>query len=138
MAGEAPTLELRNLFANLLPREGISRENFRVGRMSTNWISSREETWDEDGNLILSADPTQTEAFLRLVRSDAMHNGFVEAEVDDSRGYFWVYARRGQGNMIRFGFDESGQLFLQVWMTARQRHSAFGDQGGWGDCHHQR
>lgn len=117
MAGEAPTLQQRNLFADLLPREDSTSENFRVGRMSTNWISSREETRGEDGNLVLSADPTQTEAFLRLVRSDAMHNGFVEAEVDDSRGFFWIYARRGQGNMIRFGFDESGQLFLQVWIN---------------------
>lgn len=117
MAGEAPTLEQRNLFTDLLPREDITEENFRIGRMSTNWISSREETWDDEGNLILSTDPTQTEAFLRLVRSDAMHNGFIEAEVDDSRGYFWIYARRGQGNMIRFGFDESSQLFLQVWIN---------------------
>jgi tetratricopeptide (TPR) repeat protein len=117
MSGEAPTPEQRRLFSGLQPRETITVEDFRIGRMSTNWISSREETWGEEGNLILAADPTQTEAFLRLDRSDAMHNGFVEAEVDDTRGFFWIYARRGQGNMIRFGFEESGQLYLQVWMN---------------------
>lgn len=117
MAGEARSQEQRRLFEDLLPREDITVEDFRIGRMSTNWISSREGTWGEEGSLILSADPSQTEAFLRLKRSDAMHNGFVEARVDDSRGFFWVYARRGQGNMIRYGFAENGQLYLQVWIN---------------------
>jgi len=117
MAGRAPTVAQRKLFRELLPREEVTEEDFRIGRMSTNWISSREEAWGEEGNLILSADASQTEAFLRLARSDAMHNGFIEAEVDDTRGFFWIYARRGQGNMIRFGFEENGQLYLQVWMN---------------------
>lgn len=119
MSGEAPTPEQRQLFSDLLPRDGITVEDFRIGRMSTNWISSREENWSEDGNLVLAADVDQTEAFLRLVRSDALHNGFVQAEIDDTRGFFWIYARRGQGNMIRFGFEESGQLYLQVWINNR-------------------
>jgi len=117
MSGTIDSHEGREIFSSLLPREDISRENFQIGRMSTNWISSREEVWEEGGSLILSADPGQTEAFLRLDRSDAMHNGFVEAEIDDSRGYFWIYARRGEGNMIRFGFDEDAQLYMQVWVN---------------------
>lgn len=117
MAGEAPSADQRKLFRQLLPREEITVEDFRIGRMSTNWISSREEEWGGEGNLILSADAGQTEAFLRLVRSDAMHNGFIDVEVDDTRGTFWIYARRGKGNMIRFGFEENGQLYLQVWMN---------------------
>jgi tetratricopeptide (TPR) repeat protein len=117
MAEESSSLVERNLFKELLPREDVTMENFRIGRMSSNWISSREEAWGEHGDLVLSADPSQTEAFLRLVRSDAMHSGFVEAEIDDSQGFFWIYARRGQGNMIRFGFEENGQIYLQVWMN---------------------
>jgi len=118
MAGEAPSQEQRQLYQNLLPRETITVEDFKIGRMSANWISSREEMWGEEGNLLLSADASQTEAFLRLKRSDAMHNGFVEASVDDSRGFFWIYARRGEGNMIRFGFADNGELYLQVWMNS--------------------
>jgi len=117
MAGKAPTLEERDLFSNLLPRDTISVEDFRIGRMSSNWVSSRKDTWNESGNLILQATDDQTEAFLRLVRSDAMHNGFIEAEIEDSRGFFWIYARRGEGNMIRFGFEETGQLYLQIWIN---------------------
>jgi tetratricopeptide (TPR) repeat protein len=117
MAAKAPTPEQRRLFSELLPRKVISSEDFRIGRMSTNWISSREETWSDDGRFLLAAEPDQTEAFLRLVRSDAMHNAFVEAEIEDSRGFFWIYARRGRGNMVRFGFEDSGQLYLQIWMN---------------------
>lgn len=117
MAAKAATPEQRRLFSELLPRKVISSEDFRIGRMSTNWISSREETWSDDGSFLLAAEADQTEAFLRLVRSDAMHNAFVEAEIEDSRGFFWIYARRGRGNMVRFGFEASGQLYLQVWMN---------------------
>jgi len=108
--------QVRKRFQDLLPREEITREDFRIGRMSANWISSRDQLWGEDGNLILSADPSQTEAYLRLIRSDAMQNGFVESEIEDTQGFFWIYARRGGGNMIRFGFEENGQVYLQVWM----------------------
>lgn len=117
MSAEARSSEHRRLFEDLLPRDDVTVEDFRIGHLSTNWISSREEMWGEEGSLILSADTTQTEAFLRLKRSDAMHNGFVEARIDDSRGFFWIYARRGQGNMIRFGFADNGILYLQIWMN---------------------
>ncbi len=119
MAGESPSAEQRVLFENLLPRDTITAEDFRIGRLSSNWISSHQEVFEEGGSMILSADATQAEAFLRLKRSDAMHNGFVEAWIDDSQGYFWMYARRGQGNMVRFGFADNGQLYLQVWMNDR-------------------
>lgn len=123
MAGEAPSLEQRKLFENLLPRDDISVEDFRLGRMSNNWISSHQEIFEENGSLLIRTDPTQSEAFLRLKRSDAMHNGFVETWIDDSQGFFWTYARRGQGNMVRFGFAENGQLYLQVWMNNHLIHN---------------
>lgn len=117
MAGKASTPDERQLYSSLLPREHISSEDFRFGRMSTNWVSSAEKVWGDGGNFILATATDQTEAFLRLVQSDAMHNAFVEAEIQDSRGFFWIYARRGNGNMIRFGFAESGELYLQVWLN---------------------
>ncbi|MDF3129089.1 tetratricopeptide repeat protein [Kiritimatiellaeota bacterium B1221] len=119
MAGESPSAEQRILFESLLPRDTITVEDFRIGRLSSNWISSHQEVFEEGGSMVLSADATQAEAFLRLKRSDSMHNGFVEAWIDDSQGYFWMYARRGQGNMVRFGFADNGQLYLQVWMNDR-------------------
>lgn len=116
---EAPTRPLRQQFAAFLPRAEPATENFRLGRMSASWVSSQEQQWDEDGNMVLSADPRQTEAYLRLNRSEAMHNGYIEATVEAARGFFWLYARRGQGNMIRFGFDESGMLYQQIWINGK-------------------
>ncbi len=121
MAFEAPIPSLREFCLRLLPRDVVAVEDFRVGRMSRNWISSREQIWDEDGNLVVSADVTQSEAFLRLSGSDSMHNGFIEATIDNARGFFWLYARRGEGNMIRFGFDETGLMYQQVWMGGQLR-----------------
>ena len=114
---ESPSRSQRELFASLMPRNKPASENFRLGRMSRSWVSSREQQWNEEGHLILSADPQQTEAYLRLDRSEAMQNGFVEATIEATRGFFWLYARRGEGNMIRFGFDESGMMYQQIWIN---------------------
>lgn len=120
---EAPYDALRDLAASLLPRETVATEDFRLGRMSRNWISSRELMWNEEGNVVLSADISQSEAYLRLAGSDALHNAFIEAEIDNARGFFWLYARRGEGNMIRFGFDETGLMYQQIWMNGQLRYN---------------
>lgn len=119
MAFEAPDELQRNAYLRFLPREQVADEDFRLGQLSRSWISSMEEQWNEEGHLVLTADPSQTEAYLRLERSDAMHNGFIEAQIESTRGYFWIYARRGEGNMIRFGFDETGTMYQQIWMNGQ-------------------
>lgn len=116
MALSAPSKPAREAFAALMPRKKPAIEDFRLGRMSDNWVSSQEQMWSEDGSLLLSADLAQTEAYLRLKNSEAMHNGYVEVEISEARGFFWLYARRGEGNMIRFGFDETGMMYQQIWM----------------------
>lgn len=117
MRFEAPSRAQRAQFNALMPRDEPAGENFRLGRMSRSWISSQEQQWNEEGSLVLSADPQQTEAYLRLDRSDTMHNGFIEATIEATRGFFWLYARRGHGNMIRFGFDDTGMMYQQIWMN---------------------
>ncbi len=117
MRFDAPTRAQRAQFDALTPRKETASENFRLGRMSRSWISSQEQQWNEEGSLVLSADPQQTEAYLRLDRSEALHNGFVEATIEATRGFFWLYARRGQGSMIRFGFDDTGMMYQQIWMN---------------------
>ncbi|MCF7838175.1 MAG: tetratricopeptide repeat protein [Candidatus Marinimicrobia bacterium] len=107
--------EKREQYADLLPRTDSAREDFRAGRLSSDWIGSADHEADAAGTLLVAADASQTEAFLRLRRSDGMHNGFIEALVDRPRGFLWLYARRGAGSMVRFGFDQGGQMYLQVW-----------------------
>lgn len=119
VAFRAPEPYVREAFQSLLPRTDVAVENFGIGRLSRSWTSSRDELWDEDGTLLLAADPSQTEAYLRLNQSDAMPGGFIEVDIEGPRGSFWIYARRGDGNMIRFGFDEPGNLYQQVWINGQ-------------------
>lgn len=102
-------------YGSLLPRRTVVREKFHTGRLSRHWKSDSASEEREEGTLFLSAGATSTEAALRLRRSETLQNGFIEAEIEEARGYFWLYARRSEGNMIRFGFEPSGKLFLQIW-----------------------
>ena len=119
MACAAPSKPARQAFAALAPRTHAAREDFRYGRLSDNWVSSREQMWSDDGSLMLTADLSQTEAYLRLKNSESMNNGFVEVVISEARGFFWLYARRGEGNMIRFGFDHTGMMYQQIWMDGQ-------------------
>jgi tetratricopeptide (TPR) repeat protein/peptidoglycan/xylan/chitin deacetylase (PgdA/CDA1 family) len=107
------------MYRNLLPRETMVREVFQFGNLSKEWDNSSrggsEKDDGEDGALYLVASPTGSEATLRLRRSETMQNGFIEAQLEDTRGFFWLYARRSEGNMIRFGYETGGKLYLQIW-----------------------
>nr|MDA3874211.1 tetratricopeptide repeat protein [Kiritimatiellia bacterium] len=104
------------IYQSLLPRDTVVREKFNLGLVSDNWDNSSYFADDElDGNLVLSASPTTTEAALILKRSATLRNGFIEVQLDMARGYFWLYARRSEGNMVRFGFEPDGRLYMQIW-----------------------
>jgi tetratricopeptide (TPR) repeat protein len=113
-------------YGQLIPRETTTREAFLARQLSENWIAVS-DTAEEDGeSFLLTAGPARAEATLRLANSDTMHSGFIEALIGEARGDFWLYARRGGESMIRFGFQQSGRLYLQVWrqgelLTNQQR-----------------
>ncbi len=118
-AAKAGTPEQRQYFTGLLPRRTLAVEEFRYGRMSSDWAASKDENLLQDGRLILNTAVNQSEVALRLVRSEAMPNGFIETLIENSRGFFWIYARRGAGNMTRFGFSEDGRIYLQLWINGQ-------------------
>ncbi len=110
---ESPDVDL---YSSLTPRVTVVRENFKRGSASDNWWNATGPLRDEEpGSLFLGASPTSTEAALILKGSDTMGSGFMEVELEQARGFFWLYARRSEGNMIRFGFEPDGQLYLQIW-----------------------
>lgn len=115
VARQSSNATQRAMAAAMLPRTVPVREEFTVGQISTNWNIYGDPADQDDEIPLLTAAPAQTEAVLRLTGSDTMHSGFIEALLEDTRGFFWLYARRGEGNMIRFGFEQTGQLYLQVW-----------------------
>ncbi len=115
IAGEDPDSRVRKQFAKLLPPLQPIWEKFvEEGKVSDHWQSSSGEIPTRMGRLYLRAEGQQTEAYLRLNGSEGLRNGFIEVALEDVRGFFWLYARRGPTTMIRFGFDRSG-MYLQVW-----------------------
>ncbi len=102
-------------YRRLLPRETVVQENFKTGQLSEHWEGHGHDQAGRDGSIYLGARLNTTEAALQLVGSDALQNGFIECVVEEARGYLWLYARRSEGNMIRYGFDPARKLFMQIW-----------------------
>ncbi len=119
LAAQTTNAAHRAAAAALLPRAAPAREEFNASRMSDNWTVFGDPADREDQAPLLTAAPAQTEAVLQLTGSDTMHSGFIEASLEDARGFFWLYARRAEGHMIRFGFEQAGQLYLQIWRNGR-------------------
>ncbi|MBU0716447.1 MAG: polysaccharide deacetylase family protein [Verrucomicrobia bacterium] len=109
--------QMAQLYGRLLPLNRIFTENFSRSKLSPAWIVFGESTDDYDGQYRIKAHKTQMEVSLRLIGSDTMRNGFIEAGINDVKGFFWLYACRAGGNMIRFGFDQKGYIYLQVWQN---------------------
>ncbi len=119
MADQERAHGLPPAYGTLVPRQTQVEEAFALGRMSDNWIANSEVEGVESGTFLLAAGPATSEATLRLANSDAMHSGFLESLIEESRGYFWIYARRGEGSMIRFGFEQAERMYLQIWHQGR-------------------
>lgn len=102
-------------YQRLVPRETIVNEMFGLRRMSTNWVAYSDAETPEGQTLLLAAGPSTAEATLRLANSETMASGFIEVIIGEARGDFWIYARRGEGSMVRFGFQQAGRMYLQIW-----------------------
>ncbi len=119
MAARERALGGRGPYSALAPRETVVRELFSLNRLSDNWLAEAEQENPDGGIYMLAAAPATSEAVLRLANSDSMHSGFIEATIDESRGFFWLYARRGADSMVRFGFEQAGRMYLQIWQHGR-------------------
>ncbi|OGV43298.1 MAG: hypothetical protein A2X46_06575 [Lentisphaerae bacterium GWF2_57_35] len=104
------------LFLRLKPRYAPLQESCADGHLSEAW-------WLDGGSFsrhstqggVLSADSSHSEAALRLLGSEHITDSFIEAVVKKVSGSFWLYVRRTSDHFIRFGLDDTHQLFLQVW-----------------------
>lgn len=106
-------------YSQLVPRKTVVRESFQLNRISANWQSDSDTSEAEGGLYLLAASPAAAEAVLRLRNSECLQSGFIEAAFDEARGFFWLYARRGADSMARFGFEQSGRMYLQIWDKGR-------------------
>lgn len=105
----------REIYGNFLPLEQPVSDDFQSGQLSDGWIASSGIRLVDRGRYELRAAVNQAETYLRLRRSELLRDGFLEVLVDESQGFFWLYARRSSRAMIRFGFDEDGFIHLQAW-----------------------
>ena len=114
----------RNLYSEFLPLKTIINEQFEQGHVSDKWISfGTSINPNSGGHFELRAGSDMAEAYLRLKKSDFMRDGFIEVDLDESVGFFWLYARRSSSAMIRFGFDDEGFLRIQSWVNGAIRSS---------------
>jgi hypothetical protein len=109
--------------------ETIVNEQFQEGHTSDKWVMfGGSVNPNSSGRFELRAGSDMAEAYLRLKKSDFMRDGFIEVDLDESVGFFWLYARRSSTAMIRFGFDDEGFLRIQSWVNGAIRSS---DNRGW-------
>ncbi len=107
-----------DIISKLRPRTEPITENFaETDGLSEAWqIEGASAGLDKNGLLTLQANPSREEFTVRLLRSERWRDSFVEADVVDVDGGFWLYARRSRNHLVRFGFDAGGdRVYLQAW-----------------------
>lgn len=115
-AYHSPNKATRDLYHDFLPLTNNVIEDFSTGKLSDNWLYLGGLRPLDRGRYELRAASDLAEAFLRLKKSELMRDGFIEVELDESVGFFWLYARRSSRSMIRFGFDDEGFVHIQTWL----------------------
>ncbi len=114
-AARGPTAKHRALYEGFLPLSRRVTDDFSSGELSDGWIASGGMRGLERGRYELRAALDQAETYLRLRRSELVRDGSLDVTLDESQGFFWIYARRSSRAMVRFGFDQDGFIHLQAW-----------------------
>lgn len=114
-AASARDMSVRRLYERFLPLNDKVTDNFALGRLSDEWIASDGIRALERGHYELRTTVDQAEAYLRLYRSELMRDGALDVVLDETQGFFWIYARRSARAMVRFGFDQDGFIHIQAW-----------------------
>lgn len=114
-AARGQTVKQRELYESFLPLTNRVTDDFAAGELSDGWIASGGIRALDRGRYELRAAIDQAETYLRLRRSELIRDGFLEVVLDETQGFFWIYARRSSRAMVRFGFDQDGFIHLQAW-----------------------
>lgn len=109
------TARQRDLYAGLLPLTNRVTDDFASGQFSDGWTASGGIRALDRGRYDLRTAINQAEAYLRLRQSELIRDGEMAVELDETHGFFWLYARRSSRSMLRFGFDQDGFIHLQAW-----------------------
>lgn len=116
-AKASPNKQTRELYTSFLPLTNCVAEDFSTGKLSDNWFYLGGLRPLDQGRYELKASSDLAEAFIRLKKSELIRDGLLEVQLDESAGYFWLYARRSTKSMVRFGFDNEGFVHIQSWLN---------------------
>ena len=130
IAAQTNETSVATLFARLQPHNGQIVDTFATGSISDAWWLDSGVFNPEAGKLQVHTDDSHTEATIRLLGSDHYHDAFVESVVQRKAGAVWLYTRRTGNHMVRFGVEEGGKMFLQLW---RGGHLAEQRTKGWAE-----
>ncbi len=108
---------VQTIISKLRPRIDSITESFdEATGLSSAWHIEGATTSIDDGQLTILANPTREEFTVRLLRSERWRDSFIEADITDVEGGFWLYGRRSRNHLVRFGFDaNSDRAYLQAW-----------------------
>jgi len=107
------------IFVRLKPLFEPVSESCSGGKLSEAWWIDGGWFKSQGGAGVLASDASHSEAVMRLLGSEHIQDGFIEATVKRINGSFWLYARRTTDHFVRFGFDEDQKIYLQVWQSGR-------------------
>jgi len=108
---------VKSIISKLRPRtEPIAEVFSRTNDLSKAWQIEGATTSIADDKITIQANPTRAEYTARLLRSERWRDSFIEADITEIKGGFWLYTRRSRNHLVRFGFDEnSDRMYLQAW-----------------------
>lgn len=108
---------IQQMIEDLEPLTEVVTEDFESnGGFSDLWQVEGANITVRSNQVSLTAIPSRNEFSVRLLRSERWRDSFIETEISDVTGSFWLYARRSQDHLVRFGYDPAQQrLHLQIW-----------------------
>jgi tetratricopeptide (TPR) repeat protein/peptidoglycan/xylan/chitin deacetylase (PgdA/CDA1 family) len=133
IANQSKEARVTTLYERLMPRTSQVTDVFAGGRISDAWWLDGGTFTADSGKVLLRSDDSHTEATMRLLGSEHFRDAYAEATFQRKNGAFWLYAHRTGEHMARYGVDETGKLFLQLWRGSRivdQRTKAWTEPKG--------
>lgn len=110
---------VRLLYDKLVTRSRSVNETFAGGGLSESWWVNGGDSVEERGKIRLRAEAGRTEVSARLLGSERLRDAYIESTIRSWDGQFWLYMRRTENQMVRFGFETPDRMHLQVWKEGR-------------------
>lgn len=121
IANSSSNQQVAAFFNRFKPLSEQVTETFALSGLSDSWlVEGGLAVSDTKGQLQMQADESHKEMTIQLQGTELVRDGMLEVGLQGNIGEFWLMARRGPDHFVRFGFDRSSMLFLQVWIGGQR------------------